>query len=77
MVCVRVGTKRKGLQMPARSFYENLAVLEKRSRILGKKIYSIWGGIGFGLKEGEGGNVYLATGCDGERPVRFWGAGGE
>ena len=33
----------------------------------------VWGGQGFGLKEGEGGNVWLAVGCDGERPVRFWG----
>jgi len=33
----------------------------------------VWGGEGFGLKEGEGGNVWLAVGCDGERPVRFWG----
>ncbi len=33
----------------------------------------VWGGEGFGLKEGEGGKVYVATGCDGERPVRFWG----
>ena len=32
-----------------------------------------WGGQGFGKKEGEGGKVWLATGCDGERPVRFWG----
>lgn len=32
-----------------------------------------WGGQGFG-KEGEDGKaVWLATGCDGERPVRFWG----
>lgn len=33
----------------------------------------VWGGEGLGLQEGEGGNVWLATGCDGERPVRFWG----
>lgn len=32
-----------------------------------------WGGQGFGLKEGEGGKVWLATGCDGQKPVRFWG----
>ena len=32
-----------------------------------------WGGEGFGVKEGEGGKVWLATGCDGERPVRLWG----
>ncbi|KAL9182615.1 hypothetical protein ACHAXT_013267 [Thalassiosira profunda] len=31
-----------------------------------------WGGEGFG-KEGAEGKVWLATGCDGERPVRFWG----
>eukprot|EP00571_Detonula_confervacea_P013143 CAMPEP_0172310310 /NCGR_PEP_ID=MMETSP1058-20130122/11414_1 /TAXON_ID=83371 /ORGANISM="Detonula confervacea, Strain CCMP 353" /LENGTH=582 /DNA_ID=CAMNT_0013023103 /DNA_START=29 /DNA_END=1773 /DNA_ORIENTATION=- len=32
-----------------------------------------WGGQGFGLKEGEGGKVWLATGCEGQKPVRFWG----
>ena len=32
-----------------------------------------WGGQGFGLKDGEGGSVWLSTGCDGERPVRFFG----
>jgi pre-mRNA-processing factor 19 len=34
----------------------------------------VWGGRGFGPKEGgEQGKVWLATGCDGERPIRFWG----
>lgn len=33
----------------------------------------VWGGQGFGVQEGGGGNVWLAVGCDGERPVRFWG----
>ncbi|KAL7533341.1 hypothetical protein ACHAXR_007983 [Thalassiosira sp. AJA248-18] len=31
----------------------------------------VWGGQGLGAQ--EGGKVWLATGCDGERPVRFWG----
>ncbi|KAL3805263.1 hypothetical protein ACHAW5_005675 [Stephanodiscus triporus] len=34
----------------------------------------VWGGRGFSPKEGgKQGKVWLATGCDGERPVRFWG----
>ena len=33
----------------------------------------VWGGQGFGLKEGDGGKVWLATGCDGEKPLRLWG----
>lgn len=33
----------------------------------------VWGGQGLGTKEGEGGTVWLAVGCDKERPVRFWG----
>ena len=34
----------------------------------------VWGGKGFGpLEGGEQGKVWLATGCDGERPVHFWG----
>mmetsp|Transcript_28520 Transcript_28520/g.46724 ORF Transcript_28520/g.46724 Transcript_28520/m.46724 type:complete len:608 (+) Transcript_28520:55-1878(+) len=33
----------------------------------------VWGGKGFVAKEGEEGKVWLATGCDGQRPVRFWG----
>ena len=34
----------------------------------------VWGGKGFGpLEDGGQGKVWLATGCDGERPVRFWG----
>ena len=33
-----------------------------------------WGGKGLGvMAEGEESGVWLATGCDGERPVRFWG----
>ena len=31
-----------------------------------------WGGEGLGAKEGEKA-VWLATGCDGQRPVRIWG----
>jgi hypothetical protein len=46
----------------------------KNDSMGGKMIGAVvWGGGGFGLKEGEGGNVWLAVGCDGERPVRFWG----
>mmetsp|Transcript_13666 Transcript_13666/g.24755 ORF Transcript_13666/g.24755 Transcript_13666/m.24755 type:complete len:620 (-) Transcript_13666:1028-2887(-) len=33
----------------------------------------VWGGKGLSAKEGEEGKVWLATGCDGQRPVRFWG----
>lgn len=34
----------------------------------------VWGGKGFGpLEDGGQGKIWLATGCDGERPVRFWG----
>lgn len=34
----------------------------------------VWGGKGFGpLEDGDQGKIWLATGCDGERPVRFWG----
>jgi len=33
----------------------------------------VWGGKGLSVKEGEEGEVWLATGCDGQRPVRFWG----
>lgn len=58
-----------------------LAASKKRAPKKGKKDSMggkmrgavVWGGQGFGLKEGEGGNVWLAVGCDGERPVRFWG----
>ncbi|KAL7554200.1 hypothetical protein ACHAWF_017613 [Thalassiosira exigua] len=33
-----------------------------------------WGGAGFGKGgEEEGSEVWIAAGCDGERPVRFWG----
>lgn len=32
----------------------------------------VWGGEGFGLG-GRGGKVWLCAGCDGEKPVRFWG----
>ena len=34
----------------------------------------VWGGKGFSpLEDGGQAKVWLATGCDGERPVRFWG----
>ena len=34
----------------------------------------VWGGeLGVGVAKGDACKVWLATGCDGERPVRFWG----
>ena len=30
----------------------------------------VWGGKGL---EEDGGKVWIAAGCDGEKPIRFWG----
>ena len=46
---------------------------DKKKAVGGLRGGVVWGGQGFGLKEGDGGKVWLATGCDGEKPLRLWG----